>query len=107
MVEFLPEHELPDKARTQDIEPGKVESTASSSSSSSTQRQFPGSGNTLGGGSAPPRGNTPVARAPTASAFPEKDIQTIMGFGVSREAAISALEAGGGNVDVAASFLFS
>jgi len=119
-VPFLPEHELPDKARDPDF--GNLEGTQTSSSSgpqqpqagsssgaSGAQQPFPGSGSTLG--STPVSGGAgrgaPAARAQQPqSRHPEKDIQTIMGLGVSREAAISTLDAAGGNVDLAASLLF-
>ena len=71
--------------------------------------QFPGGGHTLG---APPR-STPVPaqrpqqqQQPSQRSFSERDIQTLMDLGVSREVAISTLDAAGGNVDVAASLLF-
>ncbi|KAJ1943123.1 hypothetical protein EC988_006315, partial [Linderina pennispora] len=38
--------------------------------------------------------------------YPEETVQAIMSFGVTREQAISALDAASGNPDVAASFLF-
>ena len=85
---------------------------AASSSTAPTpaggQTSFPGGGRTLGGSPA----NAPTAagrqgQAPRqASRFSEEDVQKIMEFGVTREIAVSALEAAGGNLDVAASMLF-
>lgn len=110
-VQFLPEHELPEKARDKQ-NPEASESAAGSStagsSSSGGQPSFPGGGNTLG--SAPAAGAqsrpAPGAARSTPASFPENDIQTLMGFGVARAQAIQALEAAGGNIDVAASLLF-
>ncbi|KAG0201917.1 DNA damage-inducible protein 1 [Mortierella sp. GBA30] len=45
------------------------------------------------------------AAAP-AGTYPEEHIQTLMGLGASRAEVIAALDAAGGNVDFAASFLF-
>lgn len=117
-VSFLSEHELPEKARM--IESGVDDPGASTSGSSSSAPQpaqqpsggrnagtssssFPGGGNTLG--SAPtPRASTRPAAA--QSRHPDSAIELIMGLGVSREVAISMLDAAGGNVDAAASLLF-
>ncbi|CDR47696.1 CYFA0S36e00518g1_1 [Cyberlindnera fabianii] len=41
-----------------------------------------------------------------SSTFPESDISSLVGLGYSRQEAIRALEMAGGNVEVAASFLF-
>ncbi|CAL1700323.1 unnamed protein product [Somion occarium] len=93
-VSFLAEHELPEKARHMDAgtleEASNPQAGPSSSGASSApqQQHFPGSGHTLGSTPAPGIGRG----APAA--------------GVSREVAISTLEAAGGNVDVAASLLF-
>jgi NACalpha-BTF3-like transcription factor len=129
-VKFLPEHELPDNART-DHSGAEAQDNNPSSSTPTPQNQrtparFPGSGNSLGGGgggqSQPPSRGTPVGgsgsrgtqlqlqqrqqqQQPT-SLYAEKDIQTIMSMGVSREMALQTLEAAGGNVDLAASLLF-
>ncbi|KAK0461688.1 snare binding protein [Desarmillaria tabescens] len=105
-VTFLSEHELPDKARDEDV----LESTPSSSSASGSgssgpsqpAARFPGGGNTLGGA---PRPTPPRASASTPR-HSEEYIKTIMDLGVTREVAISTLDAAGGNIDVAASLLF-
>ncbi|CAL1700327.1 unnamed protein product [Somion occarium] len=113
-VSFLAEHELPEKARHMDAgtleEASNPQAGPSSSGASSApqQQHFPGSGHTLGSTPAPGIGRgAPAAGAAVAqSRYPEQAINTLMGLGVSREVAISTLEAAGGNVDVAASLLF-
>lgn len=133
-VPFLPEHELPENARldhAQEQEPSTPSTSASASIPNSNRQptpaapspapRFPGAGNTIGSGNpsqpSSSRGTPSNAAAgarsqgrgtPNAgpSPFPEKDIQLIMGLGVTREIAISTLHAAGGNVDVAASLLF-
>jgi len=105
-VKFLAEHELPDKARSMESgEPQEAAEAGPANSQSQPAQSFPGSGHTLGGVPA----NTPPAVAQSharPSQFPEAAISTLMGLGATREIAISTLEAAGGNVDVAASFLF-
>jgi DNA damage-inducible protein 1 len=117
-VSFLSEHELPEKARM--IESGVDDPSASTSGSSSNASQpartsgsrsagnsgssFPGGGNTLG--SAPSASRAPTRPAAAQSRHPDSAIELIMGLGVSREVAISMLDAAGGNVDAAASLLF-
>ena len=95
-VHFLSEHELPEKARDpperQDIPGG---------SSNQPIRQA----------TASPRRAEPVRRpsqAPAAgsSSYSERDIRFLMDLGVTREIAISTLDAANGNVDAAASLLF-
>lgn len=122
-IKFLPEHELPEKARMMEEEAeGEASSSstsgaAASSSSGSApasrpqqqqQSSFPGGGRTIGStpaqGAAGARQNAPAR--PAASRYPEADIQKIMEFGATREIAISTLEAAGGNLDVAVSLLF-
>ena len=118
-VPFLPEHKLPDKARDPSIpigEPGNPLSTRTTLGGGSglpgpprggSGPAFPGSGNTLG--QTPAASNPPQPRQetrPSRSTYPESDIRTLIELGVTREAAISALDASHGNVDVAASLLF-
>lgn len=114
-VKFLAEHELPDKARI--FETPNAEDVASAAGSHATlpsgsgpsqQQPFPGSGHTLGSAPRPGQGRgAPAAGAhATQSRHSEQDINTLMGLGVSREVAISTLDAAGGNVEVAASLLF-
>ncbi|KAG2156404.1 hypothetical protein DEU56DRAFT_234084 [Suillus clintonianus] len=116
-VSFLSEHELPEKARM--IDSGVEDPSASTSGSSSNAPQpartsaggstgnrgssFPGGGSTLGSAPAP---RAPTRLAAAQSRHPESAIELIMGLGVSREVAISMLDAAGGNVDAAASLLF-
>ena len=105
-VSFLPEHELPEKSRIQELSeaPATDESPTQESSGN-----FPGSGLRLGSSNA---ANSSQSRGPSRplsnnSRYPESSIRTIMDLGgVSREVAISTLDAAGGNVDVAASLLF-
>lgn len=103
-VKFLAEHELPDKARHFEGE-GEAETGPSSSGEAPAQQHFPGSGSTLG--SAPVAHTPPAAQSHSGqSKFSEESINTLVGLGATRELAISSLEAAGGNVDIAASFLF-
>ena len=115
-VRFLAEHELPDKARLFE-QPGPEElagavgshaTLPSGSTGPSTAPSFPGTGNTLGAAPQPGRGRgAPAAGAQTTqSRYSEQDITTLMALGVSREVAISTLDAAAGNLDVAASLLF-
>ena len=115
-VRFLAEHELPEKARDP-VQPEPAEGEASGSGSASAQpaaasapppEPFPGSGQTIGSAPQPGRGRgAPAAGAAAAQArFPEEAIKTLMDFGVSREVAISTLDAAGGNIELAASLLF-
>lgn len=105
-VSFLPEHELPEKARIQEL------SEAPATDASPTQGDagnFPGSGHRLGSSNAASSSQSHSTSRPlsNSSQYPESSIRTIMDLGgVSREVAISTLEAAGGNVDVAASLLF-
>ncbi|THH27645.1 hypothetical protein EUX98_g6548 [Antrodiella citrinella] len=107
-VKFLAEHELPDKARSLDagVPDGDAPQAGPSSNPQSPPPQpFPGSGHTIGG--IPARTPPAVAQSQARpSPFPEAAITTLMGLGATRELAISSLEAAGGNVDIAASFLF-
>ena len=105
-VSFLPEHELPEKARIQEL------SEAPATDASPTQEpsgNFPGSGHRLGSSNAADSSQShgPSRPLSNSSQYPESSIRTIMDLGgVSREVAISTLDAAGGNVDVAASLLF-
>jgi DNA damage-inducible protein 1 len=120
-ITFLPEHELPDKARFEmgaAPEDPQAPPSVSQPTRSGAGANFPGSGNTLG--TAPPataQGSVGQNRADisgtqrsapqAAAAFPEDHIRTIMDLGgVPREVAISTLAAAGGNLDVAAALLF-
>ncbi|KAG0073318.1 DNA damage-inducible protein 1 [Linnemannia elongata] len=131
-IRFLSEHELPSSAKdSSELTPEELASiggaksdAAAAAASSSSSSSAPTATNTSGSGSttsapatapvaapvaAPVRASTPAAPAQPAGGhptFPEKDIETLMGLGASREQVVSALEAAGGNVDFAASFLF-
>ena len=117
-VSFLPEHELPEKARILEAGvdadgslPSPQPISISSGSSSSLRggssalpnpgsgSRFPGGGHTLGVASA-------GGPAGTGGRYAESSIQALLSLGASREQAIQLLTASGGNVDVAASMLF-
>ena len=118
-VKFLAEHELPEKARVpamdQDQESGSQPSGSGpsnlpTSAGPNQNSSFPGQGNTLG---APPRTQAERSQPQpqpqiqqAASRYPESSIRVLMDLGVTREVAIQFLDASGGDVDVAASFLF-
>ncbi|KAG0301226.1 DNA damage-inducible protein 1 [Dissophora globulifera] len=134
-VRFLSEHELPNSARenpeltAEELAAiGKSDAQASSSSSTSAVQPTSASGSSASAASIPlgsrptatPAATTPVpapASAPapastpvTASAsggtYPEEHIQSLMALGATRPEVIAALDAAGGNIDFAASFLF-
>lgn len=107
-VSFLPEHELPEKARIQEISDSEAPATDAPPAQESS-RTFPGSGQRLGSSTAAISSQSPGPSRPlsNSSRYPESSIRTIMDLGgVSREVAVSTLDAAGGNVDVAASLLF-
>lgn len=119
-VKFLAEHELPEKARVFDQGQESASGSQSSGSgppASTGQHQgssFPGRGSTLGTTpkpqterSQPQPQQQPPVRQPSASRYPESSIKVLMDLGVTREQAIQYLDVAGGNVDVAASFLFN
>lgn len=95
-VRFLSEHELPEKARDQpereDI-PGGSSNQPIRQATAASRRAQPVR-----------RPSQPPAAA--ANSHSERDISFLMDLGVTREVAISTLEAANGNVDVAASLLF-
>ena len=98
-VRFLAEHELPEKSRNGDIPPElvSVESTPLPNPSGGS-----GQNAVVSGGASSSRSSEPRSER----RYSENSIRTIMDLGVSREVAISTLDAAGGNVDVAASLLF-
>lgn len=106
-VQFLSEHELPEKARDPiHLDPATdapaPEATAPSAAASTS---FPGGGRSLGA-VASGRTTAPTPQRARSNNHPEESIRMLMDLGASRELAISTLEASGGNVDVAASLLF-
>jgi len=114
-VPYLPEHELPDSARYDGAEvqeassssqPTSSKSDNNTSSSHASRRDFPGSGHALGAPSASSQA-TASSSTPHSSRYPEKDINVLVGLGVSREEAIRMLDATNGSVDMAASLMFS
>ncbi|KAG0365137.1 DNA damage-inducible protein 1 [Gamsiella multidivaricata] len=132
-VRFLSEHELPSSAReNSELTPeelaaiGKPENAQTSSSSSSapdaaqantasssalSSTPAPGATAavprpTTNATSAPAQTATVASAAAPAGAHPEEHIQSLMALGATRPEVIAALDAAGGNVDVAAGFLF-
>jgi DNA damage-inducible protein 1 len=112
-VRFLSEHELPDKARNVELTAEQEALLTSGPSSGSNPgpsppSSFPGGGHTLGAAPAPvPSAGRPAAAPPPAtSRYPESDIRILTDLGVTREQAISTLDATQGNVELAASMLF-
>jgi len=109
-VSFLPEHELPEKARIQELSevPEVPSAGASTGPVQESRGGFPGSGQRLGTSNVASSSQSQGPSRPLSnSRYPEAAIRTIMDLGsVSREVAISTLDAAGGNVDVAASLLF-
>jgi DNA damage-inducible protein 1 len=106
-VSFLPEHELPENARIQDPS-SEVPAAGASTVQESRGGGFPGSGQKLGSSNVATSSQSHGPSRPVSNnRYPETAIRTIMDLGnVSREVAISTLDAAGGNVDVAASLLF-
>ncbi|KAF9994742.1 DNA damage-inducible protein 1, partial [Entomortierella chlamydospora] len=119
-IRFLSEHELPGSAKENpELTPeelaaiGKPEAEAAGSSSSASATTG-STAQTSASNSGTSSVSTPSAPQPTASStpaapsgtYPEASIQTLMGLGASRPEVIAALDAAGGNVDIAASFLF-
>ncbi|KAJ3409375.1 hypothetical protein CcCBS67573_g01345 [Chytriomyces confervae] len=90
-IPFLPEHLLPDHVRE------KERAAREGSVAASTAPK-----NTAGPTSSASSSSTPAA----VRTYPEAAIKGLMDLGVSREAAISALESCGGNADMAANLLF-
>ncbi len=84
-IPFLAEHELPKKAR----EVGKEPDTNAAQKEAPTNANVPSSSQ--------PKGKTD---------YPESSIKLLTDLGVSREEAIGALEAAGGNPELAVSLLF-
>jgi len=106
-VRFLAEHELPEKARLHELPQNEVRDDvlpgAGPSAVQPHEQHFPGAGATLG--TAPRAGAGP--QAAQSSRYPETSLQTLMNLGATRDAAIQALDATGGNVEYAASMLFN
>ncbi|KAG9325958.1 hypothetical protein KVV02_005802 [Mortierella alpina] len=127
-IRFLSEHELPNSAKdNSELTPeeqamiGNSEKTSESKASTSVAAPpaSTASGASSGIASATPApavassATQPQAQATTiapavapATAHPEDHIETLMALGASRAEVIAALDAAGGNVDFAASFLF-
>jgi len=126
---FLGEADLPESARERPEDLAEAEhlansaakrarDTAANLASSSGQAAAAGSNSGAPGSSAVTAGSGPsiAAAAPAAAkpspapqaapAFPEEVVQSLMALGVSREQAVAALQAAGGNPDLAAGLLF-
>lgn len=121
-VDFLPENEIPKWAEENEptiqgpdgTEIGAKSGTVKPAGSSN----FQGAGQTIGGPSSssapqPAVQSTPAAAQPpssgrtsSASAYPTEAIAQLQGLGFSRQEAIAALDATGGNVEYAAGLLF-
>lgn len=124
-VPFLPESEIPKYiedaelneptvagpngteigARSGAVRPAGASAAASASAASSGRpTNFKGQGQTLGSGTAAQ--GQPLARQSAPASFPQESINQLQNLGFSRDEAIRALEATGGNVDYAAALLF-
>lgn len=107
-VSFLSEHELPEKAHVDELSEA-LEASAGASSLKGSGGAHPDPGQKAGPSTTASSSSRPrnPSRPASNSRYPESAIQTIMDLGgVSREVAVSTLDAAGGNVDVAASLLF-
>ncbi|SRR5260221_442947 len=106
-VSFLAEHELPERAHVDELSEA-LEAAAGASAIKKPGGGLPDPGQKAG--SSTTAGSSRLSnpsRPASNNRYPESAIRTIMDLGgVSREVAISTLDAAGGNVDVAASLLF-
>jgi DNA damage-inducible protein 1 len=102
-IRFLSEHELPDKARDGRQELLEEEDVAHNPMLQSPAPPQPPSSRTSE--AVPPsRGN--ISHTGSGQ-YSEQAIATLVGLGATREQALTALRSAGGNVDLAASFLFN
>lgn len=127
-VQFLPESQIPKKfeeammdeptvegpngtevgAKTGAVRPAGTSQEAASHLHGSGKQPVQSGPSTAGPSSAPAASASRRALAPTPaqSKWPEKDINILVEMGMSRVAAAQALDAAGGNVDVAAGMMF-
>ncbi|GJJ73899.1 DNA damage-inducible protein 1 [Entomortierella parvispora] len=121
-IRFLSEHELPSSAKDNpELTPEELASmggadkgkdaAASTSSAAASVTASSTSAPTASTIAPTPAAVSAPASVPPASgaaptSHPEQNIQTLMNLGASRSEVIAALDAAGGNVDFAASFLF-
>jgi DNA damage-inducible protein 1 len=128
-VRFLPESEIPKKfeeammdeptvegpngteigAKTGAVRPAGTSQEAAShlhGSGKQPAQSGPSSATPGASSSAPPASAARRAPAPSQSRHSEKDINTLVGLGFSQHDAIQALDATGGNVEMAAGMLF-
>ncbi|KAG0057748.1 DNA damage-inducible protein 1 [Gryganskiella cystojenkinii] len=119
-IRFLSEHELPSSAK----DSGELTQEELASIGGTVPNAGAGSGSGSGSGAPaqPAASASSTLTAPTTSSstpaapvqpaqgqattHPESSISTLMGLGFNRAEVIAALDAAGGNVDAAASFLF-
>ncbi|KAF9986343.1 DNA damage-inducible protein 1 [Modicella reniformis] len=122
-ISFLSEHELPHSAKDNpEVTPEELaaaaagksaeaqELTSSSSPSPSSSAAVPTDVTSATSATSTTITTEPntlaQATTPSAETYPEEHIQSLMALGASRPEVIAALDAAGGNVDYAASFLF-
>ncbi|KAG0357358.1 DNA damage-inducible protein 1 [Podila minutissima] len=117
-VRFLSEHELPSSAKDNgELTPEELASIggtvptseaeeSSTSSSSGTSSTAPPAMRPVPAPQPQSQPQPPQPVSAPATPHPEGSIQTLMSLGASRVEVIAALDAAGGNVDVAAGFLF-
>ncbi|KAG0032090.1 DNA damage-inducible protein 1 [Podila clonocystis] len=117
-VRFLSEHELPSSAKENgELTPEELASIggtvpkseaeeSSASSSSGASSTAPPAMRPMPAPQPQSQSQPPQPGSAPATAHPEGSILTLMSLGASRAEVIAALDAAGGNVDVAAGFLF-
>ncbi|KAF9301061.1 DNA damage-inducible protein 1 [Mortierella antarctica] len=117
-VRFLSEHELPSSAKDNgELTPEELASIggtvptseaeeSTTSSSSGTSSTAPPAMRPVPAPQPQSQPQPPQPVSAPATPHPEGSIQTLMSLGASRVEVIAALDAAGGNVDVAAGFLF-
>ncbi|OZJ05488.1 hypothetical protein BZG36_01627 [Bifiguratus adelaidae] len=115
---FLKEHELPERQRMIEVHGGVTDETPMASrmaapTAANAAAHPPASSSnptsSASAGSKPAFQGSPTtipSNPPQQPQLPESSIQTLTNLGISRQEAVHALQATGGNVDLAASFLF-
>lgn len=110
-VPFLPESEIPKSLEEAEMNEPTVPGPNGTQIGGRTGvvRPAGGPGNATDAGPSTARPTPPAARThpPAATQFPQEHIDQLVNLGFTREQAIQALKATGGNVDFAASLLFS
>lgn len=107
-IPFLGEADLPETAKqiTLPSPTAETENKEESSASGNRKKETVSGPNTTAPSSYG-SGGSEDQNSSSQKTFPEADIQQLMGLGVSRQQAITSLEATGGNMELAASLLFS